>query len=98
MKDDEALRTSTIYSSHEALALEYDRALTRVVGGRAYGLSGHYLWIGERTRQLDGAHIEFFSGVHNPLGVKLGSKTLPGDVSELCEALNPDRIPGRLTG
>src|SRR5258705_11963725 len=77
MKDDEALRTSTLYSSHEALALEYDRALTRVVGGRAYGLSGHFLWIGERTRQLAGAHVDFMSPIANPIRVKLGPNTTP---------------------
>jgi 3-deoxy-7-phosphoheptulonate synthase len=55
------------------------------------------LWIGERTRQPDGAHVEFFSGVHNPLGVKLGPTATPADVLELCERLNPERIPGRLT-
>ena len=55
------------------------------------------LWIGERTRQLDGAHVEFFSGVHNPLGVKLGPSATPDEVVALCERLNPQRVPGRLT-
>ncbi len=85
MTDDEALRTVTLYCSHEALALEYDRALTRVVGGRAYGLSGHFLWIGERTRQIDGAHIDFISRIANPIGVKLGPSTTPENAIELCE-------------
>ena len=85
MTDDEALRTVTLYCSHEALALEYDRALTRVHGGRAYGLSGHFLWVGERTRQLDGAHIDFISRVANPIGVKLGPETSPEVAIELCE-------------
>jgi 3-deoxy-7-phosphoheptulonate synthase len=97
MTDDDALRTVTLYCSHEALALEYDRALTRVSGGRAYGLSGHFLWIGERTRQIDGAHLDFISRIANPIGVKLGPTTTPDEAIELCEKLNPDNVPGRLT-
>jgi 3-deoxy-7-phosphoheptulonate synthase len=97
MKDDEALRTVTLYCSHEALALEYDRALTRVAAGRAFGLSGHFLWVGERTKQLDGAHVDFLSRIVNPIGVKLGPGTTPELAIELCERLNPDNIPGRLT-
>jgi 3-deoxy-7-phosphoheptulonate synthase len=97
MTDDEALRTVTVYCSHEALALEYDRALTRVVAGQPYGLSAHYLWIGERTRQIDGAHVDFMSRIANPIGVKLGPGTTPEQASELCEKLNPDNVPGRLT-
>jgi 3-deoxy-7-phosphoheptulonate synthase len=97
LTDDEALRTVTLYCSHEALALEYDQALARVVNGRAYGLSGHYLWVGERTRQIDGAHIDFISRVANPIGVKLGPTATPENALELCEKLNPDNVPGRLT-
>jgi 3-deoxy-7-phosphoheptulonate synthase len=97
MTEDDALRTVTLYCSHEALALEYDRALTRTSGGRAYGLSGHFLWVGERTRQLDGAHIDFISRIANPIGVKLGPSTTPETAIELCERLNPENIPGRLT-
>ncbi|BCB87992.1 class II 3-deoxy-7-phosphoheptulonate synthase [Phytohabitans suffuscus] len=97
MTDDDALRTVTLYCSHEALALEYDRALTRVAGGRAYGLSGHFLWVGERTRQIDGAHVDFVSRLANPIGVKLGPTTTPEQAIELCEKLNPDNVPGRLT-
>ncbi|WJK36891.1 class II 3-deoxy-7-phosphoheptulonate synthase [Solwaraspora sp. WMMA2065] len=97
MTDDEALRTVTLYCSHEALALEYDRALTRISGERPYGLSGHFLWVGERTRQIDGAHIDFISRIANPIGVKLGPGTSPEQALELCEKLNPDNIPGRLT-
>jgi 3-deoxy-7-phosphoheptulonate synthase len=97
MTEDEALRTVTLYCSHEALALEYDRALTRVSGERAYGLSAHFLWVGERTRQTDGAHIDFISRLANPVGVKLGPTTAPETAIELCERLNPDNVPGRLT-
>ncbi|MDR7278218.1 class II 3-deoxy-7-phosphoheptulonate synthase [Catenuloplanes atrovinosus] len=97
MKDDDALRTVNLACSHEALALEYDRALTRVSDGKAYCLSGHFLWVGERTRQLDHAHIDFISRIANPIGVKLGPTTTPETAIELCERLNPDNIPGRLT-
>jgi 3-deoxy-7-phosphoheptulonate synthase len=97
MTDDEALRTVTLYCSHEALALEYDRALTRVAGGRAYGLSGHFLWVGERTRQIDGAHVDFVSRLANPIGVKLGPTATPEHATELCEKLNPDNMAGKLT-
>ncbi|MDI1464914.1 3-deoxy-7-phosphoheptulonate synthase class II [Catellatospora sp. KI3] len=97
MTDEEALRTVTLYASHETLALEYDRALTRIADGRAYGLSGHFLWVGERTRELDGAHLDFISRIANPIGVKLGPSTTPDYVRRLCEMLNPDNVPGRLT-
>src|SRR5689334_11243618 len=90
MTDNDALRTVSLYCSHEALALEYDRALTRVSDSRAYGLSGHFLWIGERTRQIDGAHIDYISRIANPIGVKLGPGTSPETAIELCEKLNPE--------
>ena len=87
------------YTSHEALLLHYEEALTREdsLTGMWYDCSAHLLWIGERTRQLDGAHVEFLRGVHNPVGCKIGPTATPGEVLGLCEALNPDRIPGRLT-
>jgi 3-deoxy-7-phosphoheptulonate synthase len=97
MTEDDALRTVTLYCSHEALALEYERALTRVTDGRAYALSGHFVWVGERTRQLDGAHVDYASRIANPIGVKLGPGTSPETAIELCEKLNPDNVPGRLT-
>jgi 3-deoxy-7-phosphoheptulonate synthase len=93
----DAVRTTTLYCSHEALALEYDSALTRIAHGKPYALSGHFLWIGERTRQLDGAHVDFMSRIANPIGVKLGPDTTPDDAAALCEKLNPDNEPGRLT-
>ncbi|MGH8792179.1 MAG: class II 3-deoxy-7-phosphoheptulonate synthase [Stackebrandtia sp.] len=95
--DDDALHSVTMYASHEALAIEYDRALTRVVHDRAYGLSGHFLWIGERTRRLDGAHVDFMSRLTNPIGCKIGPTTTPDWVLEACDKLNPDNVPGRLT-
>jgi 3-deoxy-7-phosphoheptulonate synthase len=87
------------YTSHEALLLGYEEALTRQdsLSGGWYDCSAHMLWIGERTRQLEGAHIEFLRGVGNPLGCKIGPSTSADFVLELCEKLNPTRIPGRLT-
>jgi 3-deoxy-7-phosphoheptulonate synthase len=88
-----------VFTSHEALLLGYEEALTRQdsLTGTWYDCSAHMLWIGERTRQLDGAHIEFLRGVQNPLGCKLGPTATVEEVLELCEQLNPHRIPGRLT-
>ncbi len=87
------------FTSHEALLLGYEEALTRKdsLTGDWYDCSAHMLWIGERTRQLDGAHVEFLSGVGNPIGCKVGPSATPDDVIGLCEALNPTQIPGRLT-
>jgi 3-deoxy-7-phosphoheptulonate synthase len=87
-----------LYASHEALLLEYERALTRPDGeGVPYDLSAHMVWIGERTRDLDGAHVDFLSRVANPIGVKLGPSTDPSTAVALCERLDPDVSPGRLT-
>ena len=87
------------YTSHEALVLGYEEALTRQdsLSGDWYDCSAHLIWIGERTRDLDGAHVEFFAGVNNPIGCKVGPTASPDEVLALCERLNPDRIPGRLT-
>ncbi len=88
-----------VFTSHEGLLLDYEEGLTRQdsLTGDWYDCSAHLLWVGERTRGLDDAHIEFFSGVHNPIGVKLGPAATPDDVVALCERLNPLRVPGRLT-
>jgi len=88
-----------VWTSHEGLLLDYEEGLTRCDSftGDWYDCSAHMLWIGDRTRQPDGAHVHFFSGVHNPIGVKLGPDATPDEVVELCERLNPNRIPGRLT-
>jgi 3-deoxy-7-phosphoheptulonate synthase len=94
---DAALQVVEMYAGHEALILEYERALTRMEDGRAYDLSGHFVWVGERTRQLDGAHLEFVSRIANPIGVKLGPTTTPEFAAELVERLDPDGVPGRLT-
>ncbi|MCC2593417.1 3-deoxy-7-phosphoheptulonate synthase class II [Tessaracoccus sp. OS52] len=97
--DDRALSEIDFYASHEALLLEYERALTRVDSRsqQLYGTSGHMLWIGERTRQLDGAHVELLRRVQNPLGIKLGPTTTPEQAIALADRLDPDRIPGRIT-
>jgi 3-deoxy-7-phosphoheptulonate synthase len=88
-----------VYTSHEALILGYEEALTRrdTLTGAWYDCSAHMLWIGERTRELDGAHVEFLRGVSNPIGCKIGPTTTADYVLELCEVLNPSQIPGRLT-
>lgn len=93
------LGTVDVYTSHEALILGYEEALTRrdSLTGDFYDCSAHMLWIGERTRQLDGAHVEFMRGVGNPIGCKIGPDVTVSDALELCEQLNPARIPGRLT-
>jgi len=97
--DFEALKTVQLFSSHEALLLDYERALTRIDSRSElpYCCSAHFLWIGERPRQLDGAHVEFLSKVHNPIGVKLGPTATGADAIALAEKLNPSNIPGRLT-
>jgi len=93
------LRQVDFYTSHEALLLGYEEALTRQdsLTGDWVDCSAHMLWIGERTRQLDGAHVAFLRGVANPLGCKVGPTATADDVIALCQTLNPDRIPGRLT-
>ncbi len=97
--DPEQLHTVDLYSSHEALVLDYELALTRVDSrtGTPYDVSGHFVWVGDRTRKLDGAHVEFASRIRNPIGVKLGPTAAPEDAVALAERLDPDREPGRLT-
>jgi 3-deoxy-7-phosphoheptulonate synthase len=87
------------YTSHEALILGYEEALTRQdsLTSDWYDCSAHMLWIGERTRELDGAHVEFLRGVRNPIGCKIGPAVTTDEVVALCERLNPEREPGRLT-
>ncbi|GAA2133828.1 3-deoxy-7-phosphoheptulonate synthase class II [Kitasatospora kazusensis] len=97
--DPSQFHSAGIYASHEALLLDYEAALTRtdLRTGSAYAVSGHLLWIGERTRQLDGAHVEYASKVRNPIAVKLGPTTTPDDALALIDRLDPDREPGRLS-
>ncbi|MHB1445209.1 MAG: class II 3-deoxy-7-phosphoheptulonate synthase [Acidimicrobiales bacterium] len=94
-----SLHQVDFWTSHEALILGYEEALTREdsLTNDWYDCSAHMLWVGERTRAVEGAHVEFLRGVHNPLGVKLGPTATGEEVVALCEVLNPDRIPGRLT-
>ena len=97
--DFDALRMVEFFASHEALLLDYERPLTRIDSrtGTPYDCSAHFLWIGERTRQLDGAHVDFLSRVRNPIGVKLGPTTTADDAFALMDKLNPNEQPGRLT-
>lgn len=96
---DDRLHGVDFYTSHEALLLGYEQALTRrdSITGDWYDCSAHLLWIGERTRNLDGAHVEFLRGVKNPIACKIGPSATSDTVRSLCEVLNPDQIPGRLT-
>ncbi len=93
------LHNVDFWTSHEALILGYEEALTRrdSLTGEWYDCSAHMLWVGERTRQLDGAHLAFLSGVGNPVGCKIGPTTTPDEVVAICGALDPGRTPGRLT-
>jgi len=91
--------TTEFYVSHEALLLDYERPMTRIDSrtGNTYDTSGHFVWIGERTRQLENAHVDFLARVRNPIGVKLGPTTSVDDVKALIEKLDPNLEPGRLT-
>jgi 3-deoxy-7-phosphoheptulonate synthase len=97
--DPEEARAVEFYSSHEALLLDYEQALTRrdQRSGLLYDTSAHFVWVGERTRAADGAHVEFASSIRNPVGVKIGPDAEPADVLGLLAKLNPDREPGRVT-
>ncbi len=99
LSGESALHEVDFWTSHEALILDYEEALTRrdSLTGGWYDCSAHMLWVGERTRQVDGAHCEFLSGIENPVGAKVGPAATPEDVVDLCERLNPERVPGRLT-
>ncbi|MDO0925914.1 3-deoxy-7-phosphoheptulonate synthase class II [Streptomyces sp. TG1A-8] len=93
-----AARSRTeFWTSHEALVLEYERALTRGTPAGPYNLSAHTVWVGERTRQLGGAHIDYVARIRNPIAVKVGPTTTPDDALALVDRLDPDREPGRLT-
>ena len=94
-----SLHETSLFTSHEALLLNYEQALTRIdtLTGKPYDCSAHMVWIGERTRQLDHAHIEFFRGINNPVGVKVGPSMEEDELIRLIDALNPNNDPGRLT-
>ncbi len=93
------LRSTEFFTSHEALLLGYEQAMTRVdsTTGEYYATSGHMLWIGDRTRQIDHAHVEFFRGIKNPIGLKCGPSLDPEELIKLIDVLNPENEPGRLT-
>jgi 3-deoxy-7-phosphoheptulonate synthase len=97
--DPDELRTVELYSSHEALLLPYEEALTRSDArtGAEYDLSAHFLWVGERTRELGGAHVEFAAGIANPIGLKVGPTATPAGLTALVRKLSPRGEPGRLT-
>jgi 3-deoxy-7-phosphoheptulonate synthase len=96
---EEGLHQVDFWTCHEALILPYEECLTRMdsLTGEWYDCSAHMVWVGDRTRRIDGAHVEFASGINNPVGVKIGPSCTPDDVAALCDRLNPDRVPGRLT-
>lgn len=96
---DSSLGTTDFYTSHEALLLGYEQAMTRVdsTTGDWYATSGHMLWIGDRTRQLDHAHVEYFRGIKNPIGLKCGPSLKTDELLKLIDILNPENEPGRLT-
>lgn len=95
--DDSSLRTVEMFASHELLVLDYERAMLRLEGDRLYLLSAHQLWIGDRTRDLDGAHVAFAALLANPIGVKVGPSADPDEVVELVDRLDPDHVDGRVT-
>jgi len=95
--DDASLHGVELFASHEALVLDYERAMLRLHDGRLYDLSAHFLWVGERTRQLGGAHVAFAELLANPIGIKLGPTTTPEQAVEYVERLDPENEPGRLT-
>ncbi|RUQ87854.1 class II 3-deoxy-7-phosphoheptulonate synthase [Labedella gwakjiensis] len=97
--DFDELKRVEFYTAHEGLLMDYERPMTRIDSrtGTPYNTSAHFVWIGERTRELDGAHVDFLSRVRNPIGVKLGPSTTPDDMLALVDKLDPNREPGRLT-
>jgi 3-deoxy-7-phosphoheptulonate synthase len=97
--DERSIHEVDVWTCHEALLLDYEEPLTRrdSTTGDWYACSAHFLWAGERTRGIDGAHVEFLSGVNNPIGCKVGPNATPDELVALAERLNPNRIPGRLT-
>merc|ERR1719444_328222 len=85
-----------VFTAHEAMQLDLEEALTRPVADKFYNLSAHLVWIGDRTRQIDGAHVEYFRGIANPIGVKVGPSMKNDELQDLVKILNPDKKEGRL--
>lgn len=101
---DRGVETVEVFTSHEGLLLEYEQSLTRLLRSptptpaqQYYATSGHFIWIGDRTRQLDGAHVEFFRGIANPIGIKVGPSLTPSDLTRLLDTVNPTREIGKVT-
>ena len=93
----ESLRSVDLFSSHEGLLLAYEEAQTEKIDGRWYNMGAHMLWIGDRTRQVDGAHVEYFRGVENPVGIKIGPTVYPDELIELLDVIEPTNRAGRIT-
>lgn len=93
----QGLETVDLYTSHEALLLDYEQRLTRNVQNSWYNTSAHFLWVGDRTRQLDGAHLEYIRGIENPIGIKVGPSMTAHELVEVLELVNPDRAVGKVT-
>jgi len=94
----EATKSVHLFCSHEGLLLDYESALTyRTKEGKHYNYGAHFLWIGDRTRELNGAHMEYFRGISNPIGVKVGPSMKPEELVQVIKLLNPQKEPGRLT-
>ena len=93
------MNETDFFTSHEALLLPYEESLTRIdsTTGKWYDVSAHMLWVGDRTRQLDGAHIEFVKGIGNPIGIKVGSNVNTDELLKIIEIINPNNIAGRIT-
>eukprot|EP00037_Helgoeca_nana_P025517 m.280657 g.280657 ORF g.280657 m.280657 type:complete len:480 (-) comp26975_c1_seq1:111-1550(-) len=96
VSDDESMSRVQLFTSHEGLVLDFEEAMTRKVGDKWYNLGAHFIWIGDRTRQLDGAHIEYFRGIANPVGCKCGPTTVTSELVDLIKALNPTNTPGKV--
>lgn len=94
MAEDDQMSRVQLYTSHEGLVLDFEEAMTRKVGDKYYNLGAHFIWIGDRTRQIDGAHIEYFRGIENPVGCKCGPTTIPSELIALIQKLNPTNRPG----
>ncbi len=94
---DESLKRADIYISHEGLLLGYEESMTREVKTKHYNLGAHFLWIGDRTRQLDGGHVEYFRGLQNPIGVKVGPTMSGKELVALLNTLDPNKEPGKVT-
>lgn len=96
-REDPSMSQVELFTSHEGLVLDFEQAVTHEINGKFYNLGAHFLWIGDRTRQLDGAHIEYFRGIANPIGVKVGPSSKPEEVVALVRTLNPTNEAGRIT-